>query len=243
MDNVTIGIIGQGSFGKFLYEKLVGAGVEVAVCSNSKDAPSMRKVSSCDYLVLAVPLEAYEEVLGDYKNLGVTGTVLIDVCSVKTTAIDKIHQLLPNRPMVATHPLFGPESAAESMKGHTLVMCPESSDPFHYQKISMFMQLLGLRVIRMSAENHDKEMAVIQGLTFYVARAVRKFGVKRSLFSTPSYSKLLALADLDEHHSDALFETIQNGNKYTKEVRNKLRDVFEELDDQLMNEDEKDNAN
>ena len=231
----TIGIIGQGSFGSFIAKKL-GGKLETRTYEKGDDAEALRSVASCDYLMLAVPLGAYREVLEMLVPVLPPITTLIDICSVKMAAVAAIREVLPDQLLVATHPLFGPESAADGLAGHTLVLCPELSDPQQYQRVSALGQVLGMRVIRMSADDHDREMATVQGLTFFVARAIGQFGVGSQILSTPSFRKLLDLAELDTHHSSELFMTIQNGNVYTEEVRQRFINIVGELDDSIVRE-------
>ena len=231
----TIGIIGQGSFGSFMAEKL-GEKLETHVYARGDDDETLRQVASCDYLMLAVPLGAYPEVLEMLAPVLSPTTTLIDVCSVKLTAVAAIRQVLPYQKLVATHPLFGPESAADGVAGHTLVLCPEVSDSHQYQRVSALGQMLGMRVIRMSADDHDREMATVQGLTFFIARAIDQFGVGSQILSTPSFQKLRALADLDSHHSEELFMSIQKGNEYGAEARRRFVEIMDELDSSIVDD-------
>ena len=126
----TVGIIGFGSFGKFLAEKL-SSYARVKVYSQSGRTSSwmvtLEEVVDVDYLVLAVPLDAYAEMLEAIKPIVKPHTVIVDVCSVKVRPVETIRSIMPDQPLVATHPMFGPESASVSFAGHTFVMCPEVS--------------------------------------------------------------------------------------------------------------------
>lgn len=223
----TVGIIGYGSFGKFLAENL-DKYFKISVYSRSVKAPkkwaaAVAEVARCDYLILSIPLVAYRQVLKQLKpNLG-KNTVIIDVCSVKQKPLQIIKTMMPGQPFVATHPLFGPQSAAESLQGHTLVICPEESNTVLAQKIKRFAEnKLGLKVVEISAEQHDKEMAKVHGLTFFIAHALKDFNIQPGILDTPSYKQLLKMVELEKHHSEDLFTTIQSGNEYTKTLRKKF---------------------
>ncbi len=228
----SVGIIGFGSFGKFLAEKL-STHTQVMVYSYSGKASEwsakLEDVCAADYVLLAIPLDAYPKTLEEIKSKLRQHTVIVDVCSVKEQPIKIIKQLLPGQPLVATHPLFGPESAAESLSGHTLVMCPDDSDPAALKTIESFADEQGLRVVHMTAAEHDKEMAVVQGLTFFIAHALRDLKLHEQKLSTPSFERLLRLAKLETHHSEELFQTIQAGNIYTAEVRNRFIELCKDL--------------
>lgn len=218
----TVGIIGFGSFGKLLAEKL-DSHCHVLVYSKSGKqnqwAASLKDVSRADFVILAIPLNAYTEVLKQLRPLLGAATVVVDVASVKVVPTQLLQKLLPGRPILVTHPLFGPESAKDSVAGHRLVLCPEVSDPASLEVVKHFAEELGLKVVEISAKEHDQEMSVVQGLTFFIARCLKGMNLQEQTLSTPTFEKLLKLAEVESHHSPDLFHTIQAGNPMTDEVR------------------------
>lgn len=235
---MTIGIIGFGSFGKFLAEKLSSYGRVKVYDRRERDTTwraSFEEVAQCDYVIPSVPLEAYEAVLLQLADHMPMSSVLVDVCSVKELAVKLIRTHLPDHQLIATHPLFGPESASTSVRGHTLVMCPEVSDIAPYNDLKKCAEDQGLNVVEMSVEEHDREMAVVQGLTFFIARALDNIKVHDQRLSTPSFQRLLNLAELELHHSPELFRTIQQGNERTKAVRQRFIDAATTIDNELEN--------
>ncbi len=232
----TVGIIGFGSFGSFLARQLdpycsvkVHARREV----DAKWSASLQEVAKCDYVVLSIPLSVYPEMLRKLKPELSTTSVVVDVCSVKMEPVQLIKNILPKQPLLATHPLFGPESAEASLSGHTLVVCPEDSDSTSIKELTDFVSNLGIEIVFMSAQEHDKEMAVVHGLTFFIAHALKDFGLHDQKLSTPSFKKLLALVQLEKHHTYDLFLTIQRGNPMTKEVREQFISVAKGLHEKI----------
>lgn len=222
----TVGIIGFGSFGK-LAADIIDPHTEVKIYSPRSVVPdrwaaSLSEVARADFVVLSIPLTAYSEFLPTLKPLLGQSSVVIDICSVKVRPMELLQELLPGQPLVATHPLFGPESAAKSVKGFTLVVCPESSDPEALETISEFARLQGIEVVRMTAEEHDQEMATVHGLTFFIAQSLVDMGLHSTRLATPSFKKLLQLAELEQHHSLELFQTIQAGNPKAAAVRHRF---------------------
>ena len=232
----TVSIIGFGSFGAFLAEKL-NDHLEVKVYSHSGKpnqwATTLEDAAKADYLILSVPLETYRKVLEEIKPLLRPDTVIVDVCSVKEEPARIIQEILPLQPRVMTHPLFGPESASDTLVGHTIVLCTDQSTNGSYADIKRFCERLELKIIELTSEEHDREIAVVQGLTFFVARTLTHFGIHRQKLSTPSFARLLHLAELEEHHSEDLFRTIQQGNPYTEEMRNRFLAAANEIDARL----------
>ena len=236
---IRIGIIGFGSFGKFLAEKLDSYG-DVSVYSHrgikSKWSADIEKIAAADYVILAIPLQHYETTIKMIKPHLKPGTVIVDVCSVKVKPVELLKRMLPTQPIVATHPMFGPQSASESLSGHTVIMCPESSAEEPYVAIRTFCQNIGLAVVELPAEEHDREIAVVQGLTFFVARALSTMGLHSQQLYTPSFGRLLNLVELEKHHSKDLFELIQTDNAYTAEVRERFVTTADELAASLRND-------
>jgi len=52
---------------------------------------------------------------------------------------------------------------------------------------------------------------------------------------TPSFKRLVHLAELETHHSDDLFQTIQSGNARTAAVRQKFVDEVTRINSLLNN--------
>jgi prephenate dehydrogenase len=121
----TVGIIGFGSFGRFLAEKL-SSHAKVYVYSASGKAnswtASLEEIAACDFIVPAIPLESYESAFNELSGHISPESVIVDVCSVKVKPLQIIKRILPQQPTLATHPMFGPESASVSLAGHTIVM-------------------------------------------------------------------------------------------------------------------------
>jgi prephenate dehydrogenase len=233
----TVGIIGYGSFGEFLVNKLEDK-LSLKVYDPQKDVPkrllsTIADVACCDFVVLAIPVDAYHEVLAAIKPLLRESTVIVDISSVKTTPVSIIDRIIPNQCRVIMHPLFGPQSAEKSFWGHVVVMCPTVSSTEAYREVRDFIVSQGLAILDKTPEEHDKEMAYAQGLTFYLARILLTMGIHDVELLTPSFKKLLDLAELESHHSEDLFRTIQTGNPYLAEIRSKFVKTAELLNSEL----------
>jgi len=228
----TFGIIGYGHFGQLLVSKLAPY-FEVKVYSASGKvnqwSATLEEVAQCDYVVLSVPLTKHAEVCEQLKPYLPHDTVIVDVCSVKEESGIIIKHHLPNQPLLSTHPLFGPESAADSLEGHIIVVCPDMSTDALLEPSTAFFERLGLRVIVMTSTEHDKHIALVQGLTFFIARVLKDFNLHESQLVTPSFKKLTALAELEQQHTKDLFVTIQKGNPHTEEIRQHFINRAQEL--------------
>ena len=118
----SVGIIGFGAFGQ-LIARHIGPYFKVYAhdpVPPQADAHAIRATLevtvACDVVVLATPVSTYADVAKQIAPLCKPGALVIDVGSVKVEPADVMRRFLPDHAnLVATHPLFGPESARGGM--------------------------------------------------------------------------------------------------------------------------------
>lgn len=229
MRKATVSIIGLGSFGQFVVRLLSKhtqvslIGYDTDLATNTPDdisrVGSLEKAAQADIILLTIPLNTYETTLAELRTYLAAHTLLIDVCSVKVKPEQLIAQYLPDHQnILLTHPLFGPQSAVKSTAGHKLIIT-KSSGHHTRQVISFFEEILELDVSFMASDEHDRVMAQVHALTFFVARGLRNMDLPEVPFMTPSYQQVLDLIKLDAAHSEELYNTIETGNPYAAEMR------------------------
>lgn len=232
-----IGVVGQGAFGKFILKALPEA-CEYRTYdinqSNSDDNSTFDEVLDVDALILAIPLFSYEDFFKQAEDKIKPETLVIDICSVKTSPTEIVKKHLENHQnLLMTHPLFGPQSANDSFEGHTLIVTDSVGEKAD-KVLNYCEKELGLRIMKMTTEEHDRTMAQVHVLTFFTARGLGEMKLPSVAFQTPSYNEILDLIALDNTHSEDLFRTIQLGNPYAKEIReqyiNALTKVHEGLE-------------
>lgn len=232
----TVGIIGLGAFGQFVAglvppdtATVLGYDPAAPAVVPGVTIASLEAVARADVLILAVPLQAYPSLLPKLATLVPPQTLVVDICSVKVYPQRYLAQYMPDHPnILQTHPLFGPQSAAKSTKGHVLVVTAEQGERA-VQLVAWCAETLGLAVHHMSSEEHDQIMARIHVLTFFVARGLSAMRNLDVPFTTPSYHMIQDLVTFDRTHSEELFQTIQQGNPFAGEIRQGLLDSFSSL--------------
>lgn len=242
-NDFKIGIIGHGSFGQFTAKVLNSyADIYIYDVIKPENVPfgtfiNFDGLAEMDCLILAIPLDAYESMLTDLKPIINPRTLIVDVCSVKVKSQSMVKKILgDHQNILICHPLFGPQSVKGKTDGHDIIVTDAIGD-LAEAAVQFLTETLRLNVHRISAEEHDRIMAYVHVLTFFVARGLSEMPRPHIPFQTPSYNLLSALIDFDQKHTQDLFMTIQKGNPYAGEVRRELIKTFEELEQSLTGED------
>ena len=133
--HMFVGVYGLGRFGSFWASCLAASGCRVAAYSRS-DHPlppgvergSEDEVLNADVLFFAVSISSFESVLERVGSRIGRDTIVMDTCSVKIYPAKWMREHIPSdRYMIATHPMFGPDSGASGIKGLPIVMCPKGT--------------------------------------------------------------------------------------------------------------------
>lgn len=223
----SLGLIGFGQFGQLAARVLKGH-FEVLVTDPAPAATAMAHeigvvsgtladAASRDVVIFAVPVVAMQAVFAAAAAHLKPGALAIDVGSVKMLPARWMTEILPAHvDLVATHPLFGPQSARTGLDGLRLVVCPIRGD--RHDKVAAFGRSLGLTVTVTTPEEHDREMAYVQALTHLIGRALVNLGIPDEQLKTASYQHLLELCALIGADTFELFTAIQTQNPFAAEV-------------------------
>jgi prephenate dehydrogenase len=237
-----IGIIGFGQFGQFMAQHLAPF-FQVSVCDNANLKNEAEKINvkwhdfetvvAKQIVIFAVPLNSFESVLNRAVPFLQTDALCFDVCSVKIKPLELMRLILPETvEIIGTHPLFGPQSGRESIEGLRIAFCPIRTT--QSEQIKQFLaDELKLQVFEKSPEEHDREMAHVQALTHFVARALDELHVIDSELATVSYEELMKAARLVSEDSWELFQTIQQGNPFADTKRKAFIEKLIELENRV----------
>ncbi|MEM7755124.1 MAG: prephenate dehydrogenase [Planctomycetota bacterium] len=224
-----VGVIGLGQFGRLLAESLAPHAEVVAHDARLIDAPprgvalvGLDDVARSDVVVPAVNLQHLGEVLDAVGPVLGEGALVADVTSVKVEPIGLMNDRLPNHAQIlGTHPLFGPQSVAEKgLAGQRLAVCRVRIDDAVYAAVERVLSgALGLDVIETTADEHDRQMALVQALTHLVGHAAAELDLADLPLGTLAYRRLRQLAQNISGDSEELFDAIQGRNPYAAGVR------------------------
>jgi len=229
-----ISIIGFGRFGKTLHN-LLKDDFEVVVYTRGGNV-SLEKAYESDVIFYCVPISAFEEVIRSQQKYFKPNHLLIDVLSVKMHAKNVFEKYLKNSKTesLLTHPMFGPDSSKNGFDGLPIILDKFKSNSENYNFWKKYFESKKLRVIEMSAEEHDKIAANSQGLTHFLGRLLDEFGMKPTKIDTLGAKKLLEVKEQTCNDTWELFTNLQHYNPYTKQMRLKLGEVYDKLYNKLL---------
>ena len=223
----SVGIIGYGSFGAFLVE-LARKDIpktSVKVFSRSKPIDSkiffpLEEVCTCDLVILAVPVHVFEETVQNVLPLIGTNTVIVDVATVKKYPIDILEKHAASAYYMTTHPMFGPYSYARKeghLNGLRIVLCDYQLPEGMYEQVKAWLTSIGLVVLELSADEHDKMLAETLFLTHLISQSIVEADYRRTEIDTISFGFLMDAVESVRHDLD-LFKSVYKYNPYCKKV-------------------------
>ncbi len=237
-----LGIIGFGRFGQLLYEHLKDS-VDVVVYDPYKRyqrkfsrVPFVEfpDIARLPHLILAVPVSAIDELARKLKWHIQPATLVMDVCAVKIYPLQILEKELPESvAIVGSHPLFGPDSAADSFQNHILILTPVRVQPERFQKIREFWEGFGVQIVEMTPGEQDRLMAWSLALTHFLGRALIRLPLPETPVSTRDYQNLLKLVEKINRDTVELFQDMHRFNPYTKEMREVLYKAIADLKSEL----------
>lgn len=239
----SLGIIGFGAFGRLMARHL-GPYFQVLAYDPAlplgpfAEAPeitltSLELAAGCSIVVLAMPVSRLAETvsaIGPWLRLG---ALVLDVGSVKKIPVEIMRRGLPKTvDIVATHPLFGPQSARNGIKGLKIAVCPVRGDKG--PRVAAFLRgVLGLNAIVTTPERHDREAAMVQGLTHLIAKVLVQMEPLPRRLTTRSFDLLLEAIDMVRDDAPEVFQAIERTNPYSEDVRRRFFDLAHALDAEL----------
>ncbi|HUP24382.1 MAG TPA: prephenate dehydrogenase/arogenate dehydrogenase family protein [Thermoanaerobaculia bacterium] len=250
-ERTGLGIIGFGAFGRFLAKHLSERFAVVvtdlrplaeAAATLGVRWAGLAEVAAQPNLVFAVPVQDLEAAALAARRFLRTGARVYDVASVKVKPLRVLDEILPrDASLLGLHPMFGPQSGRDGIQGLKVVLCrpPGPRRAAAPRAVRRVLEAqLGLRVWELTPERHDHQMAHIQGLTHWFARALREIELPSPELATVAYQHMLAIEENLRYDSDALFLTIQRENPFGAAARAELRRRLEELERWIEEESE-----
>jgi prephenate dehydrogenase len=236
--SIKFSIIGAGRFGMFWakhldkYFPVSMYDIDTRREKVVKEVAQWADVTTClkkDFIFLTIPIRKIVPFIREHKNKFQTGTTIIDCASIKEPVMKWILDDLPEGVFyIASHPLFGPDSAREGLDDHVITVIP-GRVPYQNYKflVHFFEQKLNLRVENMPASEHDRLMAYNLSLIHHLGRTFNKMKISRVPLMMDSLSKLNSISKVVMNDSEELFTDFYTFNRFSKEVTDKFKEQFD----------------
>ena len=149
------------------------------IADETTDDPA-RAAEGADLVVVATPLSAYAEIGRRIAPALRRGAILTDVGSVKEAVIRDLQPSLPEGVhFVPGHPVAGTEHSgpeagfAELFRGRWCILTPPpETAPEAVADVTRMWEQAGMRVVTMSADHHDRVLAVTSHLPHLIAYTI-----------------------------------------------------------------------
>ena len=242
-NDLRIGIIGFGRFGQFLYHKFIKyASVYVYSPTDYSDLcksyiNNLKKFLSYDLdcIVFCNSIVSFQDLISEINVEQLKNKLLIDVLSVKNYP-KNILLNIPNVDILCTHPMFGPDSAADGWK----------DKKFIYEKVRITNQLIcnkflkifkdeGCKMIEMTCEEHDRNTAESQFITHLTGRILDQVNLSSNPISTHGFDLLLDIKNNTCKDSFDLFRGLFKFNTNSENQLQKFRDSLNSIESSLYN--------
>jgi prephenate dehydrogenase len=229
---VNVGVLGFGRIGRLLVRHFA-RDAKLFVYDPKLSARQVRALGAApatlaeacaqEVVVLCVPMAAFEGLTRRIKKLVRPDALVVDVCSVKEHPVRAMKKYLPRTvSLLATHPNFGPDSAADSLKGRKIILCKVRMKDARYRAAKKALQRKGLDVMEMTPREHDRRMASSLVLTHFIGRSLVAYGAKTTGVDTEGYKRLLRILETVNNDSWQLFADMNRFNAFAAPMRRRL---------------------
>ncbi|MBM4315349.1 MAG: prephenate dehydrogenase/arogenate dehydrogenase family protein [Deltaproteobacteria bacterium] len=191
MNEFEIGIIGgTGGIGKWFASFFRKEGYSVHVTGRSEGMSFPELAKRCRAVIVSVPIAATPDTIRRVGPHLPPDSLLMDFTSLKEEPVGEMLKAT-SAEVVGCHPLFGPD--CPSLAGQNVVLCPARGERWLGRMERLFTKS-GARITVTTPEEHDRMMALIQGLThldtILMGLTLSESGIDQSTldaFSTPVF--------------------------------------------------------
>ncbi|MGH1365565.1 MAG: prephenate dehydrogenase/arogenate dehydrogenase family protein [Calditrichia bacterium] len=243
MSKEKIAIVGKGNFGRGLQQLLNSYAPQFDIIMLDKLPDSeligdLDVIKTCKVVIPAVPLSKFENVTQQISEVVQPGSIVIDVCTTKYYPATVMERLLPKSvDLIASHPLFGPESlrmANWNLTGLNLVIWPLRITDERFVAIEDALKATGMNIVRKSPEDHDKTLADSQFLSLLVGALLERLDITSSEMNTRSFDELLDVKETTRNDYHILLDVFRY-NPFCKPKLTEVLKTVNSLGDSLRN--------
>lgn len=235
----TVSIIGgTGKMGSLFAPLFKEENINVIISGRNTALTYEQAAELGDIVIVIVPINAFGSVIKRIGKHLKKDALLTDFTSVKEMPL-RIMKKYSHSEVLGGHPLFGPQ--IQNMETQNFILVEGRGNSYN-QWYKNFLEKQGLNVFYLTAEEHDKKMALTQGLPYFVLFTFGEY-LKQNNISfteiknilTPNsrtlYSLFTRVAEQDERmNRDILIE-----NEHFKKIAPIYTKIAEEMTNKIEN--------
>jgi len=191
-------------------------------------------VKNADIVIITVPIEVTLDVIKEVAPHVPKNSLLMDFTSIKEDPCKAMKKFAkPGVEIIGTHPVFGPRVG--NLEGQVFVLTPIRGKKW-LKWLREFLEKHKCRVFETTPKEHDRNMAVVQGLTHFAYISIGKtleqlnFNVKESRkISSPIYELMLDMVGRIIGQDPKLYAEIQMQNPVIPKVHRDFINVAKQL--------------
>jgi prephenate dehydrogenase len=230
---MKVGIIGgTGRMGRLFGGVFERAGHEVLVCGRKKEGSCREIAEQCSLVMISVPIRETVAIIRKIAPLLSNDQVFCDLTSLKAGPVAAM--LESPASVIGLHPMFGP--SIPSLRGQTIIATPARISPEAAASFLAIFEGEGAKITFSTPEEHDRIMAVVQGLTHFVtltvASTMRRLGTTPAVtepFMSPVYQIELGLVGRLLSQDPDLYGDILTENPFVPPVLEACAESMDEL--------------
>jgi prephenate dehydrogenase len=172
---------GSGKMGRWCANFLLKDGYEVVITGRNERklleakrqlgvevATNVEAAKQAEVIIISVPVDNFEEVVEQICPYTHPEQVIIDITSIKAFPVETMHKHIKRGIVLGVHPMFGP--GARGIANQSFVLTPTNEEETALaQKAKEYLETRGARASLMTPDEHDEMMAVILGLSHFIA--------------------------------------------------------------------------
>lgn len=233
-----IGIIGgkgkMGTWFRYFFENL---GFRVIISDLKTRISNKELAKRVDIVIVSVPLSKTVEVIKEIRSFIRKEALLCDIASIKVKPLKAMKKTKSGA--LGMHPLFGP--LVQNLQDQRIVFCRFRNNQWVTFLKDIFIKS-GAKIIEMSPQKHDRQMAAIQALIHFLninlARTFSKEKISfKSYFLTPVSRLQSLILGRILGQNPILYGEIEIKNPYFKKFLVVFEKNFRDLSKDVMRKD------
>jgi prephenate dehydrogenase len=233
-----IGIIGgNGSMGGWFKNFFEHLHYDVMVSDIGTEITNRQLAGECRVVILSTPIDAAIEIASDIGPFLKKEQILMDFCSQKEDIVNAMLKYSQSE-VVGIHPMFGPFT--DSIRAQNIVLCHGRGE-FGFFWIKNVFSGAGAEVTQFDPVDHDRHMALVQGLTHFITICMARTLQKMDLHPNEAFSVSTPIFRINSDIMGRLFAqdpdlytTLVGENKYVNDVLALFTESFEETKSSLI---------